>query len=679
MRGEGAISSVGYAVGDFVGAIGRTIAGTATPEDEEAIKTFRSVFVPSLFLSGGMNSFHKFAPRIYSAVKQNQVEKSDRVYFDNMKKIGLVQPAVDIVDDVMDTNNKRPEYRYADAKKLQTVLEEDLQREDLSDAQRTREEDLLRRSIEAQKTTGQVELTAKEHANTFLDPLNETLFQKTNKQTFFVDPESIYEDYSLEQLTLQAVEEIDKEALSEGSAFMDVYNVLKESGQAADSELIENSLQHHDLLTTAAPAQEKTYSDLKAEYGLKLNAEAKEAVNDKDVVKGVVSGEVSRQGNEIMLTLTKDANPTTFSHESFHLFELIMGDAFKGGKLTPYWAKQMQKLYKAAGIDDLTAFYKGELGGNVRIERAMKSEAARKQREAKLAAKALAREEEKSDRDFEKFLGEALKGREKELRDSLKEINTKVENAVVKSVLKAAKRFSEKGYKEYKKAPKTRLQYVKDYLSANGYRGIADNRESADKTSDAFGGSNTELFIPEELSEYSKLGAQKKGAKPVHYERVIEDLVQSGELQEGATLNDLTEWMRNSDTPLIGEEGERTKSSIVGEAYEHMTRDADVKANEKSVREFVRSKIKEANEGLGYFANEAIDKLIAKETEEVKRVYNELRANGMSSVVAYEDAIMEARGFIPDPDAKLKYYQGKPAETLYGEVQERLAEDWTEY
>ena len=679
MRGEGAISSVGYAVGDFVGAIGRTIAGTATPEDEEAIKTFRSVFVPSLFLSGGMNSVHKFAPRIYSAVKQNQVEKSDRVYFDNMKKIGLVQPAVDIVDDVMDTNNKRPEYRYADAKKLQTVLEEDLQREDLSDAQRTREEDLLRRSIEAQKTTGQVELTAKEHANTFLDPLNETLFQKTNKQTFFVDPESIYEDYSLEQLTLQAVEEIDKEALSEGSAFMDVYNVLKESGQAADSELIANSLQHHALLTTAATAQEKTYSDLKAEYGLKLNAEAKEAVNDKDVVKGVVSGEVSRQGNEIMLTLTKDANPTTFSHESFHLFELIMGDAFKGGKLTPYWAKQMQKLYKAAGIDDLNAFYKGELGGNVRIERAMKSEAARKQREAKLAAKALARAEEKSDRDFEKFLGEALKGREKEIRDSLKEINTKVENAVVKSVLKAAKRFSEKGYKEYKKAPKTRLQYIKDYLSANGYRGIADNRESTDKTIDAFGGSNTELFIPEELSEYSKLGAQKKGAKPVHYERVIEDLVQAGELQEGATLNDLTEWMRNSDTPLIGGEGERTKSSFVGEAYEHMTRDADVKANEKSVRAFVRSQMKESNEGLGYFANEAIDKLIAKETEEVRRVYNELRANGMSSVVAYEDAIMEARGFMPNPDAKLKYYQGKPAETLYGDVQERLAEAWTEY
>ena len=679
MRGEGAISSVGYAVGDFVGAIGRTIAGTATPEDEEAIKTFRSVFVPSLFLSGGMNSVHKFSPRIYSAIKQNQVEKGDRVYFDNMKKIGLIQPAVDIVDDVMDTNNKRPEYRYADAKKLQMVLEEDLQREDLSDAQRTREEDLLRRSIEAQKTTGQVELTAKEHANTFLDPLNETLFQKTNKQTFFVDPESIYEDYSLEQLTLQAVEEIDKEALSEGSAFMDVYNVLKESGQAADSELIANSLQHHALLTTAATAQEKTYSDLKAEYGLKLNAEAKEAVNDKDVVKGVVSGEVSRQGNEIMLTLTKDANPTTFSHESFHLFELIMGDAFKGGKLTPYWSKQMQKLYKAAGIDDLNAFYKGELGGNVRIERAMKSEAARKQREAKLAAKALARDEEKSDRDFEKFLGEALKGREKEIRDSLKEINTKVENAVVKSVLKAAKRFSEKGYKEYKKAPKTRLQYIKDYLSANGYRGIADNRESTDKTIDAFGGSSTELFIPEELSEYSKLGAQKKGAKPVHYERVIEDLVQAGELQEGATLNDLTEWMRNSDTPLIGEEGERTKSSFVGEAYEHMTRDADVKANEKSVRAFVRSQMKESNEGLGYFANEAIDKLISKETEEVKRVYNELRANGMSSVVAYEDAIMEARGFIPDPDAKLKYYQGKPAETLYGDVQERLAEAWTEY
>ena len=679
MRGEGAISSMGYAVGDFVGAIGRTIAGTATPEDKEAMKTFRSVFFASLVFSGGMNSVHKFAPRIYSAVKQNQVEKSDRVYFDNMKKIGLVQPAVDIVDDVMDTNNKRPEYRYADAKKLQTVLEEDLQREDLSDAQRTREEDLLRRSIEAQKTTGQVELTAKEHANTFLDPLNETLFQKTNKQTFFVDPESIYEDYSLEQLTLQAVDEIDKEALSEGSAFMDVYNVLKESGQAADSELIANSLQHHALLTTAATAQEKTYSDLKAEYGLKLNAEAKEAVNDSDVVKGVVSGEVSRQGNEIMLTLTKDANPTTFSHESFHLFELIMGDAFKGGKLTPYWAKQMQKLYKAAGIDDLNAFYKGELGGNVRIERAMKSEAARKQREAKLAAKALARDEEKSDRDFEKFLGEALKGREKELRDSLKEIKTKVENAIVKSVLKAVKRFSEKGYKEYKKAPKTRLQYIKDYLSSRGYRGIADNRESTDKTIDAFGGSNTEMFIPEELSEYSKLGAQKKGAKPVHYERVIEDLVQAGELQDGATLNDLTEWMRNSDTPLIGEEGERTKSSIVGEAYEHMTRDADVKANEKSVREFVQSQMKKGNEGLGYFANEAIDKLISKETEEVKRVYNELRANGLSSVVAYEDAIMEARGFMPNPDAKLKYYQGKPAETLYGDVQERLAEAWTEY
>lgn len=680
MRGEGAVSSVGYAVGDFVGAIGRTIAGKATPEDEEAMKTFRSVFVPSLFLSGGMNSVHKFAPRIYSAVKQNQVEKSDRVYFDNMKKINPIQPVVDIVDNALDTNKKRPEYRYADAKKLQAVLEEDLQREDLSEAQRAREENMLGRAIEAQKTTGQVELTAKEHADTFLDPLNEPLFQKTNKQTFFVDPESIYDDYSLEQLTLQAVEEIDKEALAEGSAFMDVYNVLKESGQAADSELVANSLQHHALLTTAATAQEKTYSDLKAEYDLKLNAEAKEAVNDKDVVKGVVSGEISRQGNEIMLTLTKDANPTTFSHESFHLFELIMGDAFKGGKLTPYWAKQMQKLYKAAGIDDLNAFYKGELGGNVRIERVLKSEAARKQKEAKLAAKALARDEEKSVRDFMKLQGEGLKGREKEIRESLKEIKSDVETAVVKAVLKAAKRFEGKGYKEYKKKPKTRLQYVKEYLSSHGYRGIGDDRASADTTIDAFGGgSSREFFVPEEFAEYSKLGAQKKGAKPVHYDRLIEDLVQSGELQEGATLNDLTEWLRSGDTPLIGEEGERTKSSFIGEAYEHMTREADVKPNEKSVREFVRAQIGKANEGFGYFANEAIDKLVAKNTEAVQNVYNEMVANGLSPIDAYESAIMEARGFMPNPDAKLKYYQGKPAETLYGDVQERLAEAWTEY
>lgn len=61
------------------------------------------------------------------------------------------------------------------------------------------------------------------------------------------------------------------------------------------------------------------------------------------------AGSLDYNVNQIVLRLTESANPTTFAHESFHLFDVLMGDLYAKEKLTPFWKKQYEKMYKGVG------------------------------------------------------------------------------------------------------------------------------------------------------------------------------------------------------------------------------------------------------------------------------------------------------------------------------------------
>lgn len=87
------------------------------------------------------------------------------------------------------------------------------------------------------------------------------------------------------------------------------------------------------------------------EFTITLSPEATEAVTGD---KGVVAGTFFRDGDKLVISLTPNANPTTFTHELFHWFSTEMQDAYNSGQMTDYWKSKAEALAKMvdAKIED---------------------------------------------------------------------------------------------------------------------------------------------------------------------------------------------------------------------------------------------------------------------------------------------------------------------------------------
>lgn len=64
----------------------------------------------------------------------------------------------------------------------------------------------------------------------------------------------------------------------------------------------------------------------------------------------VVAGWFEKQGDRLVINLTKAQNPTTFAHEAFHLFADSLIESYNAGTLSPYWKAQAEKMFKSAGV-----------------------------------------------------------------------------------------------------------------------------------------------------------------------------------------------------------------------------------------------------------------------------------------------------------------------------------------
>ena len=60
----------------------------------------------------------------------------------------------------------------------------------------------------------------------------------------------------------------------------------------------------------------------------------------------VEAGRTTAQDGKYQISLTKDANVVTFSHEMFHVFSLELQREYNNGTMTDYWKKQAEKMFK---------------------------------------------------------------------------------------------------------------------------------------------------------------------------------------------------------------------------------------------------------------------------------------------------------------------------------------------
>lgn len=434
-------------VGDVANIFGKIASGEELSEDERGIiRTFATTAIASLVFGGGIDVASSSIGMAYTASRQRYVNMGDQKVFEEKKRNG--NPAeVNKAENKSRFNAKiMPERRYASAKDLSSAITENLQNEELSDAQRTELTELLEKVKTAEKTTGIFEIDGEEHANIFLNPENETLYQRT-LGSFYYSPLMIDESFSSEQLTMQAIGEMMPEALDQDSAFYDAYNALMFSESMTEDEIILNALQYNALMNTVSAATGDSYKKIKEDNGIELTLEKgfiSDAVEgarvkekevdidnlktdiaspvekemsgdidmstvvaeiDKDGTLSVIDGNkrvreakrrgekkatikvvkkkdskpikqkkaeqlnlfqkgkegvagflsINRNAKKMIITLLNTANPTTFSHESFHLFDTLIGDAYRAGRLNSYWTRQYEKMYSGAGVKNASS------------------------------------------------------------------------------------------------------------------------------------------------------------------------------------------------------------------------------------------------------------------------------------------------------------------------------------
>jgi hypothetical protein len=62
-----------------------------------------------------------------------------------------------------------------------------------------------------------------------------------------------------------------------------------------------------------------------------------------------VAGWFEREGDKLIVNLTKAVNPTTFSHEMFHAFSNVLMEQYNNGRLSKYWKRQAENLFESVG------------------------------------------------------------------------------------------------------------------------------------------------------------------------------------------------------------------------------------------------------------------------------------------------------------------------------------------
>lgn len=411
-------------VKEIAGILEKQAKGLALNEKEEQlIETFVLSTIGSAIVGGGFQSSYTGVEKVWQYQQNKRLQNN----FETLRKnipTDVPEKAQQYVAKEMVNYGKAPENVYMPAEKTLAIVEEQLNKDTLTDVERGRLDALKEKLIQtADKGTGVEQLSFLEVFDTFVNQSDEEFFQKA-KSLFFAEESMVDENFSAENLVMQAVKDIMPEAVEADSAFNFAFESLKNANpETIEQETIANALQFQALMNVASTSQGKTFKDIMQENNIVFDIQKKllskneiagvpykqETIEDLDtlvyeqgdlfdnlsqividennkVLSGVtavekakkekafvevfrikakdfpkiqvqaqekIAGSVKNTANSIILKMTQTANPTTFAHESFHLFDVLMADAYKNNRLNDYWKKQYERMYKAVGVKDL--------------------------------------------------------------------------------------------------------------------------------------------------------------------------------------------------------------------------------------------------------------------------------------------------------------------------------------
>lgn len=414
-------------VKEISGILEKQAKGLALNEKEEQlIETFVLSTIGSAIVGGGFQSSYTGVEKVWQYQQNKRLQNN----FETLRKnipTDVPEKAQQYVAKEMVNYGKAPENVYMPAEKTLAIVEEQLNKDTLTDVERGRLDALKEKLIQtADKGTGVEQLSFLEVFDTFVNQSDEEFFQKA-KSLFFAEESMVDENFSAENLVMQAVKDIMPEAVEADSAFNFAFESLKNANpETIEQETIANALQFQALMNVASTSQGKTFKDIMQENNIVFDIQKKllskneiagvpykqETIEDLDtlvyeqgdlfdnlsqividennkVLSGAsavekakkekafvdvfrikakdfpkiqvqaqekIAGSVKNTANSIILKMTQTANPTTFAHESFHLFDVLMADAYKNNRLNDYWKKQYERMYKAVGVKDLNEF-----------------------------------------------------------------------------------------------------------------------------------------------------------------------------------------------------------------------------------------------------------------------------------------------------------------------------------
>lgn len=125
-----------------------------------------------------------------------------------------------------------------------------------------------------------------------------------------------------------------------------------ESAQEYDNLLTDSPEWYNNSKMWLTTEEEKTIKPYFDRLFKTLKTEQTESGNTRLFQKtgtNIVAGWFEREGDKLIVNLTKAVNPTTFSHEMFHAFSNVLMEQYNNGQLSKYWKRQAENLFESVG------------------------------------------------------------------------------------------------------------------------------------------------------------------------------------------------------------------------------------------------------------------------------------------------------------------------------------------
>lgn len=326
----------------------------------EMLETLLNVMIVSPFFSGAPTVVDATVKQIGSGsmYKKAVGAHKNKKLADDLNKwakdneVNSVAPSV-VNDNLanMVKNGDAPATVYFDVKSVQEAL----QSSEAEVQEAMQKLDMARRYEESKSNGGTIEMTLPEYNELVNQEKTGKLFQVVRSMVSF-DPNSLSSAEFLRYMTTdgKALSVLEGAMEDSESAYNKAYKKFIESGwdekqarfEATMAQLVSNRLA--SVTGGGMTGSEYFAKNIEIRTGQEQPTEVIDTVTMTPQSKAV-AGWFEREGEKLIINLTKAANATTFSHEMFHAFSSVLMEQYNNGQLSKYWKRQAENLFESVG------------------------------------------------------------------------------------------------------------------------------------------------------------------------------------------------------------------------------------------------------------------------------------------------------------------------------------------